>query len=105
MTNSIKPMCFRTEAPRPSCTTRASVAELTPLVVVVPALLASPPVALALRPVAVVSALEVVVTADSAEPVACSPCVSQFPSFATALFREPETGGGASEDASPNPKP
>ena len=73
MTNSIKPMCFRTEAPRPSCTTRASVAELTPLVVVVPALLASPPVALALRPVAVVSALEVVVTADSAEPVACSP--------------------------------
>jgi hypothetical protein len=85
-------MCFRTETPGARCTTLVSVAELAPLVVVVPALLASPSVAFALRRAAVSPALEVVVAADSTEPIAFPPPVSQFPSFAASLFRDPVTG-------------
>jgi hypothetical protein len=82
---------MRTETPGARCTTLVSVAELAPLVVVVPALLASPSVAFALRPVAVGLALEVVVAADSTEPIAFHPPMSHFPSFAASLFREPVT--------------
>ena len=89
-----KPICMWTETPGARCTTLVSVAELAPLVVVVPALLASPSVAFALRPIAISPALEVVVAADSTEPIAFLPPMSQFPSFAASLFREPVTGWG-----------
>ena len=94
----IQPMCFRTEAPRPRCTTLVSVAELSPLVVVIPTFLASPAVARALRPVAECPALEVAVVADVTEPIIRPPFVSQFPSLATALRGEPESVCGAIED-------
>ena len=96
--STIQPMCFRTEAPRPRRTTLVSVAELSPLVVVIPTFLASPAVARALRPVAECPALEVVVVADVTEPIIRPPFVSQFPSLATALCGEPESVCGATED-------
>ena len=89
--STIQPMCFRTETPRPRRTTLVSVAELSPLVVVIPTFLASPAVARALRPVAECPALEVVVVADVTEPIIRPPFVSQFPSLATALRGEPES--------------